>query len=298
MSEFTIGEMAALNCVSERALRFYQKKGLLQPDHVDESNGYRYYSVDQSSTIDMIIEFEELGFSIDEIKAILETRSIDSLEVALRRRVGALDEEIAQREVARLNAERLLESCRTIRESPLFDTVMVENIPERKLVNFDILNEESALLSNDGAAYLREWEMNLRLTKQEMLSRGLPRSFFRSVGCRISGEDLRRRNFRLSGSFVIVGGKGEPDDCEMETIPAGRYLTLYNARYVAADGGNAELAGIEKLLDYAERHYFEIAGDYLGEIIAETPAFQYEGRDMLFKQQIPVSVVQADRAGT
>ena len=44
----TIGEMASLNCVSERALRFYQSKGLLEPDYVDESNGYRYYSLEQS----------------------------------------------------------------------------------------------------------------------------------------------------------------------------------------------------------------------------------------------------------
>ncbi|MEG0504947.1 MAG: MerR family transcriptional regulator, partial [Raoultibacter sp.] len=52
MVEFSIGRMAALNCVSEKALRLYQQKGLLTPVRVDETTGYRYYSYEQCSTID------------------------------------------------------------------------------------------------------------------------------------------------------------------------------------------------------------------------------------------------------
>ena len=137
----TIGEMASLNCVSERALRFYQSKGLLEPDYVDESNGYRYYSLEQSSTIDMITEFEGLGFSIDEIRTLIEQRDLDKLEIALVQRMRALEETISQCRSALSDAQRLLDSCRTMRERPLFNVVMIENIPTRTLVNFPIFHE-------------------------------------------------------------------------------------------------------------------------------------------------------------
>ncbi len=286
----SIGEMAALNCVSERALRFYQSKGLLHPDRIDDSNGYRYYSLEQSSTIDMIIEFEELGFSIDEIRGILEHRDIESLEAALAGRIDALEQSICQQRSALADAQRLLASCQTIRESPLFNVIMIENIPKRTLVNFDIFHEAAVKVTNDGEAFMREWEINLRQTKRAILDQGLPRSLFRGVGCRIAQDDLLARNFRLSGSFVMINREHAPEGCALETIPAGRYLTLYTDHYVSCDGSNAELSGLETLLAYADEHHFEIVGDYLGEIIADTPAFDFDGRDMLFKQQIPVAV--------
>ena len=43
----TIGQMAELNHVSSQTLRLYDKKGLLSPAYQGESNGYRYYHVDQ-----------------------------------------------------------------------------------------------------------------------------------------------------------------------------------------------------------------------------------------------------------
>lgn len=289
MPDLSIGKFAELNCVSERMLRHYQSKGLLEPSYVDDSNGYRYYSIEQCATIDMIAEFQGIGFSIDEIKTILENRSINALESSLNDHVASLEAEIATRIAAKKNAERLLESCRTIRESPLFNVVMLENIHERTIIDFEIFNDGAVELSPDGKAYLKEWEMNLRLTKQAMLQRGFPASLFRRIGCRIAKTDLTENTPRLAGSFVLPESESIPEGWHARILPAGRYLTLYTDHYVSQDNGNAELNGIRKLLGYAKRHHFQIVGDYLGEIIAETPAFYFEGRDMLFKQQVPVA---------
>ena len=48
------------------------------------------------------------------------------------------------------------------------------------------------------------------------------------------------------------------------------------------------MSGLNLLLDYAEERGLTVAGDYYGEIIAETPAFHYEGREMLYKLEVPV----------
>lgn len=43
-----IGEFARLGQVTPRMLRHYDELGLLRPDRVDSSSGYRIYSVQQS----------------------------------------------------------------------------------------------------------------------------------------------------------------------------------------------------------------------------------------------------------
>lgn len=58
---YSIGETARLLGVTTQTLRFYDKCGLLQPRHVDESTGYRYYSFNQFHYIDRIKYLQHFG---------------------------------------------------------------------------------------------------------------------------------------------------------------------------------------------------------------------------------------------
>ena len=42
-----IGEIADFFGISRKAMRLYEKKGIIKPVKVDASNGYRYYSAGQ-----------------------------------------------------------------------------------------------------------------------------------------------------------------------------------------------------------------------------------------------------------
>ena len=68
-----IGEIAAFFGVSAKALRVYEKMGILKPVKVDEKTGYRYYTADQVKQLDAILELRELGFSLLEIQKLLES---------------------------------------------------------------------------------------------------------------------------------------------------------------------------------------------------------------------------------
>ena len=68
-----IGEIAAFFNVSVKAMRVYEKMGILKPVKVDEKTGYRYYTVDQVKLLDALLELRELGFSLSEIKILLES---------------------------------------------------------------------------------------------------------------------------------------------------------------------------------------------------------------------------------
>ena len=67
-----IGEIAAFFGVSVKAMRVYEKMGVLQPVKVDDKTGYRYYSADQVKQLDALLELRGLGFSLAEIKGLIE----------------------------------------------------------------------------------------------------------------------------------------------------------------------------------------------------------------------------------
>jgi DNA-binding transcriptional MerR regulator len=67
-----IGEIAAFYNISVKAMRVYEKMGIIKPVKVDEKTNYRYYSVDQVQQLDALLELKELGFSLLEIKKLLE----------------------------------------------------------------------------------------------------------------------------------------------------------------------------------------------------------------------------------
>jgi len=67
-----IGEMAAFFNVSVKALRIYEKMGIIKPAKIDEWTGYRYYSAEQVSRLETLLELKQLGFSLLEIKDLLK----------------------------------------------------------------------------------------------------------------------------------------------------------------------------------------------------------------------------------
>ena len=66
-----IGEVAAFFNVSVKAIRIYEKKGIIKPAKVDAYTGYRYYTVEQVQQLNALVELKALGFSLDEIKEIM-----------------------------------------------------------------------------------------------------------------------------------------------------------------------------------------------------------------------------------
>ncbi len=68
-----IGEFSKLSMLTVKALRFYEKEGLLSPVQVDQWTGYRYYETDQLVTAARIKALRQLGFSVDEVKTCLSS---------------------------------------------------------------------------------------------------------------------------------------------------------------------------------------------------------------------------------
>ena len=75
-----IGDFSRMSKVTVKALRYYEKEGLLTPIYVDENNGYRYYETSQIIEISRIIYLKQIGLTIAEIKQIIiKHESLESL---------------------------------------------------------------------------------------------------------------------------------------------------------------------------------------------------------------------------
>jgi DNA-binding transcriptional MerR regulator len=296
--ELSVGEMAELNGVTIKTLHLYHRDGLLEPHRVDEQTGYRYYTIDQCPTIDMIKQLQGMGMTLEEIRK-CSSQGQEALLSKVRECMDDLDRRILELEIARHNARKLVEGEAYEHGSTAFGHVMLERLGHPRILRFGIMNPACGDLEafDDARDYLDEWELNLRLLRTSMDADGVPLGLFHDVGRIVSAEDLLARRMRLSGAYVFVEGPASRLYPDAERMPGGMTLTLYKNHYIEPDGGNAEAAGIRQILDYADENGFEVAGDYFGRIIRDTPAFGYEGRDMLLKLQVPVRVKGSPASG-
>ncbi|EKX60675.1 transcriptional regulator, MerR family [Streptomyces ipomoeae 91-03] len=80
----TIGAFAARARLSAKALRLYDRLGLLAPAYVDEVNGYRYYRADQIERARLVALLRQLDMPLARVAEIVETVELDGARAADR----------------------------------------------------------------------------------------------------------------------------------------------------------------------------------------------------------------------
>lgn len=285
---FTIGQMAKLNAVSEKALRVYQHKGILEPARVDEETGYRYYTLDQCAMLDMIQQLRVLGFTLDQIAEILREGDVAYLRDRVREHVRRVEQRQRELAMAHQIGGDLLRSCEAYLNKPPCGEYLLCTLPERSILEFPVV-ETVADPETDGRKAIASWEVALRSIRRAIAQSGRPLALFRNVGCIVAREDLARGAIRYDRAFVFVPPAfGEELYREARRIPSATYLVEYLDGVLTENGGERETVELARMLDYCERTGLEVAGDYLGEVIADGPAFLFEGREMLFRLCLPV----------
>lgn len=89
-----ISEFAQATGITRRNLLFYDKIGLLSPTMIDEHNSYRYYTLHQIDTANVITVMREIGMPLKGIKAYLSERSPENLIQLLEIQKKAVQEKI------------------------------------------------------------------------------------------------------------------------------------------------------------------------------------------------------------
>ncbi len=86
MKKYSIGEVSDQLGVSRDTLRFYEKKGIIQPEK--QKNGYRTYTYEDIKKLSSIMFYRRLNFSIDDIGRILYKSSFPSYCSMIREKIA------------------------------------------------------------------------------------------------------------------------------------------------------------------------------------------------------------------
>lgn len=123
ISLLKIGEFAEKGGVSRRSLRHYEELGLLTPKK-RSSGGFRLYEENDLFKLEIIKIFKELGFTLEEIKEILQSREevkkskgeqLDHSQGVLKQQLSEVSKQIRELKERRELIEQgieALEECR------------------------------------------------------------------------------------------------------------------------------------------------------------------------------------------
>lgn len=89
---YKVNEFARLCGVTPRTLKYYEERNLLHPAYTKE-NGYRYYSISQIDEVSAILLFRDYGFSLDEIKKIMEQDDLSGVEQRMNMMLSIIEEQ-------------------------------------------------------------------------------------------------------------------------------------------------------------------------------------------------------------
>lgn len=127
-SSLTIGEFATLTRLSVRTLRRYHTAGLLEPDAVDPSTGYRYYAPEQIPTAQVIHQLRQLDVPLAEVQSILATDDPHERAEVAAGHLRRLEDELARTRASLVSLRRLL------RPDPAEIAVELRSVPARTVV--------------------------------------------------------------------------------------------------------------------------------------------------------------------
>ncbi|MDX3576783.1 MULTISPECIES: MerR family transcriptional regulator [unclassified Streptomyces] len=129
---FTIGDFARHGRVSIRMLRHYDAIGLLRPAHVDPASGYRHYTAAQLARLNRIIALKDLGFTLQQVRDIVDERvGVEELRGMLRLRRAELETAMATAGARLVQVEARLRAIESEGHMPTNDVVIKSVAPLR-----------------------------------------------------------------------------------------------------------------------------------------------------------------------
>jgi DNA-binding transcriptional MerR regulator len=126
-----IGEFSKLVQVSVPTLRYYDQVGLLKPVEVDNFTSYRYYSVSQLPRLHRILALKGLGFSLEQIGAVLaEGLTPEQMRGMLRLRHAQISQQLIDVQNQLVEVEVRLQQIEREDQTSTYDVILKQVEPQ------------------------------------------------------------------------------------------------------------------------------------------------------------------------
>lgn len=109
----TIGDFSRMTLLTVTTLRYYHRVGLLEPIDVNRDTGFRYYTVEQVPTAQVIRRFRDLGMPVEQVRAVLTAPDVSTRNALIAAHLDALQTQLVQTETAVDSLRNLLEQPAT-----------------------------------------------------------------------------------------------------------------------------------------------------------------------------------------
>lgn len=147
--EYTIGELSKLYGIGTDSIRYYERKGILEP--VRGENGYRYYSARSIWRMNVIMNLRSLDFPVERIRNYFRNRTARATEELLREELSLVEARMEELERLRTSVRGQLETLEEVKGLPL-EQVRLCELPRRRafaLYRDHSLDEETDLLMKE-----------------------------------------------------------------------------------------------------------------------------------------------------
>ncbi|HEX2944908.1 MAG TPA: MerR family transcriptional regulator [Clostridia bacterium] len=212
---FSIGEISQITGITIKALRFYERIGLIKPSYKDPSTKYRYYSMEQYIQFEIIKASRVMGISPKNIKVMLDQRNNNTLLAFLSQQVENAARKISelQRTISLINTVKnnIQNSISSVANQDLY----FKEIPLRTVITskFDENANEKDLLIEYSNFY-KQIDDNKLVNAYE-------------TGILFYPDDQGK--FSPTHLFNAVIANEDSNISELSTIPSGRFLCVcYN----------------------------------------------------------------------
>jgi len=235
---FSVNDFATYSRTTRDTLLHYERIGLLTPASRGDNN-YRYYSETQLTTLNVIRTLQQLGMTLEEIKAIQGRRTPELSSEVLAHQIERIDHKIEEW----VRARKLLHTIQKTIQS-------VSDIDESAMT-IQFLPAEAIVIGG-----LNDYSRG-RCTYDALLS------FYSDISERYPEMDLNYFVWGLFSEQRIKQGEwdGGPDRFYFFN-PEGhdkRPAALYAIGYIRGGYGQGD-ALYKRLIEYIERNGFEVCG--------------------------------------
>lgn len=261
---YRIQEVARLHNITKKTLLYYEKIGLFKPCTIDEYNGYRYYRRVDFPLLKHIIYLKDIGFSLTEIKELLDRRSHKLMLEYLEKRQAEVQKQLSDlRKIEEAISIHIgfNEIAKEITPNDL-NRPSVRIYPERK-----ILGGKSKKVSKEGVMLTYRKIFNY-LRSLNMLSHKAYGSIY------YLGEETESVGafIELPDTFCIEG---------MSVLEAGKYICMYHK------GSYCSEKSVAYFLSWLKDNHYEPIGNCYDYCIVDW-CYTNDENEMILELQVKV----------
>ncbi len=205
-----ISEFSKLSHLTIKALRFYEKEGLLKPASVDERSGYRFYETSQLEIAAKVKSYRQLDLSIEEIKAIFSGADV---KVILQEKFKSLS-----------NEKQTIESRLSIIKSILEDKEMKYQVTEKVIPEKIVYTAEAVLKTySDIMQWIPSVGQECLKLNPNIKCAEPPYEF-----CEYLDGEYKEANVRIRHNEAVKTFGKESERIKFKILPEAKLLSIYH----------------------------------------------------------------------